>query len=170
MFLRVSNIHRKTPVLESNFLIFVLLKKTSTKAFSCKCCKILKSSFFCGTPLFEIIIWLHKFVPYSECPTLYSSVFCSSCLTWNSIYAKPGSTLVCSREFRLENTVIWRRAFGLERTCGCTELSEVWDNYLECSILNISTIQSLALYKIWLRLEQRQILLKRGILWHSSTG
>ena len=40
-------------------------------------------------------------MPYSKCPTWYSSVFCSRCPTWNSTYtqAKLG-TLIWGKEFK----------------------------------------------------------------------
>ena len=36
-------------------------------------------------------MWLS--VPYSECPTPYSSMFCSRCPTWNNIYRRSRADL-----------------------------------------------------------------------------
>ena len=79
------------------------------KVYFCKYCKILKNSLFTNTLMgvlsilspclyfaklivpIEITLtnfdyWLRISVPYSECPTPYSSVFCLRYPTWNSTY------------------------------------------------------------------------------------
>ena len=67
-----------------------------------------------------------------ECPTPYSSMFCSGCPKYG--YSEYG---------------IW------SRTCGYTELSEVRPSYPECPTPDIGTIGSPALYKTLLRLEHQ---------------
>ena len=66
-----------------------------------------------------------------ECPTPYSSMFCSGC-------PKCGHS-----EYSIRS-----------KTCGYTELSEVRPSYLECPTPDIGTVWSPASYKILLRLEQ----------------
>ena len=73
-------------------------------------------------------------VSIHECPTPYSSMFCSGCRKCG--YSENGIRT---------------------RTCGYTELSQVTPNYPECPTPNIGTIRSLDSYKILLRLEQREI-------------
>ena len=127
MFLRILNIHRKTPVLESNFCI--IKKKLQQRYFPANITKILRTVFFLEHLYLKLSFYsIYPYLtPSALPPALYSTIFCSRYSTWNNIYiyAKPGSTPICGREFRLENAAIWSRAFGLGHTCGYAELSEV---------------------------------------------
>ena len=76
-------------------------------------------------------------VPYSECPTPYSCVFCSKYPTWNSIFIR--HTYMGQR---IQARIYCYSDQGIRsRTCSCTELSKVRNSYSECPTLNIATIR-----------------------------
>ena len=50
MFLKISQIYRKTPVLVSLFNKVAGLKETLPRVFSCEICEIFKNTFFSRTP------------------------------------------------------------------------------------------------------------------------
>ena len=124
--------------------------------------------------------WLPISMPYSRCPNLYSSVFCSRCRIYNSTCRQCWTNLyIQSREFKAGNRVscalLWipysaqQYAIIQHRTHSYTEPSVVRHSYPECPTLNIrsSTIQSLAWYKIllWLEHQIREDKWKLNNLW-----
>ena len=63
-------------------------------------------------------MWLS--VPYSECPTPYSSMFCSRCSTWNSIYIR-----------------IWEDLYGAEKILLRLEHIQFKANVIICALLRM---------------------------------
>ena len=107
-------------------------------------------------------------VPYSECLTPQSSMFCSGCPTWNGIFMRSWAHL-----YRVENPgqKMWLFGVGyLEQDMRLYRATRVRHSCLKYPIRNIGTIRSPSSYKILLWLEHICFLAERIQLEISVTN
>ena len=88
--LRPEELYKYSEILKNSFLYSILSASFIFYQINC----LLIDIFYLKLSLVKFDYWLRISVPYSECPTLHSSVFCTRCSSWNSIYTRSWAHLL----------------------------------------------------------------------------